>query len=158
MSDAIVTKPKSWVENFIERARGSIEKAPSGSAVSYVKETGTTAGDYAIGGATGALLGAAHAKFGLDTKGGPIDGWLAGIGALASIGLSGHFPRFAEIARKAGAQSVGILSFRKSYQTVKHEPLAGGSGPSVHRVTVPAGKGPGIAGEDPIEKAARGLG
>lgn len=158
MSDIVRSEPKSWVQSFIERARGTIEKAAPGSPTSYVKETGSTAADYAVGGVTGALLGATHAKFGLDTKGGPIDGWLAGIGAIASIGLSGHSPKFAELARKAGSQAAGILSFRKSYAVVKHEPLAGGSGPSVQRIAAPAGKGPGIAGEDPIEKAARGLG
>jgi hypothetical protein len=156
MSDAI-TKPetKSWVQQFVERARGEIQKAPPASATSYVRETGSTIGDYLEGGAVASLLGATHAKWGLDTKGGPIDGWLAGLGALASVGFSGHSPGLADHARRIGAQAFGIFAFRKAFEVVKHEPLAGG-GSVAQRVTIP-GKGPGASGEDPIEVVAKGL-
>lgn len=158
MSDsAIVAAPKSFVQSFIERARGVTQQAaPAHTAMSYVKAAGATAANFASGGAVGALLGAAHGKFGLDTKGGPIDGWLSGISAIASIGLAGKFPAWAAVAERAGSQAFAILAFRKGYGVVKHAPLAGGSGPTVQRVAV-ASKGATVAGEDPIEKAAKGI-
>lgn len=159
MSDQIVKAPetKSWVQQFVDKARGDIAKAPPASAVSYVKETGSTLAEYAVGGTVGSLLGATHAKWGLDTKGGPIDGWIAGAGALVSIGLSGHFPQFAAYARKIGDKAFTVLSFRKGFEVVKHEPLAGGSFGAVQRIA-PAGKSAAMHGEDPIEKAAADLG
>lgn len=159
MSDAI-TKPevsKSWVEKFIEKARGDISKAPPVTPAAYARETGSTVGDYTAGGITGSLLGAAHAKWGLDRPVGPIDGWIAGLGALGSIGLSGHFPNLAAVARRIGSAAFTTLSFRKGYEVVKHEPLAGGMAPGVQRIAAP-GKGPGVHGEDPIERVARDLG
>ena len=159
MSDAITSQPeakKSWVQNFVERARGEINKAPPAAPAAYMRETGSTVGEYAEGGIVGSLLGATHAKWGLDTKGGPIDGWIAGASAIASVGLSGHFPAFAARVRQVGSKAFTILSFRKSYEVVKHEPLPGG-GDAVQRIASP-GTGPGIAGEDPIERVARRLG
>ncbi len=157
MSDAITTESKgSWVQQFFEKARGNISKAPAATPASYVRETGSTIGDYAEGGITGSLLGAAHAKWGLDTKAGPIDGMIAGIGALASIGISGHMPLLATHVRKVGLAAATVFSFRRGYEVVKHEPLAGMTGVKVSRPS-PVGKGPGVAREDPIEKVARDL-
>jgi hypothetical protein len=158
MSDAITKPEKSWVRQWIDQAKGSIQGAAPTSPVSYVRETGSTLSEYAEGGAVGALLGTAHAKWGLDTRGGPIDGWLAGLGFLTSIGLSGHHPVIAAHARKVGGQAFTVLAFRKGYEVVKHQALPGGTASTVQHVAAPAGKGPGIAGEDPIEKAARGIG
>jgi hypothetical protein len=56
-----------------------------------------------------------------------------------------------------GAKAFTVLSFRKSYELVKHEPLGATTTARVQRVSLP-GKGPGVAGEDPIEAAARALG
>ena len=159
MADEIVkaAPQKTWVEKFVEKARGEIQAAPPASAVSYVRETGSTLGEYAEGAVVGSALGAAHAKFGLDTPGGPIDGWFAGLGALLGVGLSGHFPELAAHLRRIGAQSATVFAFRKGYGLVKHEPLPGGtSSPGVQRITIP-GKGPGVTGRDPIEVAAEGL-
>jgi hypothetical protein len=164
MSDAIIkaAPPKSWIENFVERAKGEIKAAPPATPVAYVRQMGSVAGEYVEGGIVSSLLGAAHAKFGLDTRGGPIDGWIAGLGALGAVGLSGHFPMLAERALRAGRTGWDILLFRKSFETVNHGPMIGaGNGapgvPGVTRIAAP-GKGPGIAGEDPIEVVARGLG
>ena len=161
MSDAIVTAPpapKSWVQTFVERAKGTIEKAEPKTAVSYVREAGSTAGDYAVEGIVGGLLGTAHAKFGLDSRVGPVDGLIAGFGALAAVGLSGYFPQAATYARKIGSSSFGIYSFRKSFGAIKHAPLAGAN-PNVTRVAATPTSGSQVAGEeDPIEKAAKGLG
>lgn len=160
MSDEITkaAPAKSWVQSFVERARGEIKAAPAASPVSYVREAGSTIGELTGGGILGSLLGATHAKFGLDSKAGPIDGWIAGLSALASIGASGHHPQFAAQARANAGRAFTLLSFRKSYELVKGSPLAGGTAiPGVTRMSAP-NRGPGIAGEDPIEKAARGLG
>jgi hypothetical protein len=160
MSDAI-SKPaeaKHWVQQFFEKARGDLAKAAPATPASYVRETGSAVGELLEGGAVGSLLGATHAKWGLDTAGGPIDGWIAGLGTLMSIGVSGHFPEVAVHLRKVGGQAFTVYSFRKGYEIVKHAPLAGGAAsPNVQRVAVP-GKGPGVHGEDPIEKVARDLG
>lgn len=157
---AIVPKPverKSWVQQFVERATSGIQKAEPASAVSYVREAGGTLGTYLEGGTTGSLLGAAHAKWGLDTKGGPIDGWLAGLGAILSVGLSGHFPGAAMHAREIGSQAFTIWSFRKSFELVAHEPFAATTqSPGSVSVAPTTGKS-AIAGEDPIVKAAAGL-
>ncbi len=157
MSDAITPKPeerKSWVQQWVDRAKGEIKAAPPTTPASYVRETGTTVGEYAEGGIVGSLLGAAHAKFGLDTSGGPVDGWIAGAGALGAIGLSGHMPLLAARLRRIGADAFTVLSFRKGYSLVKHEPFVGG-GSAVQRMAAP---GSGIAVEDPIERASKGLG
>ncbi len=159
MSESITTTaaqtPPSWVEKFVARAKGTIERAEPKTAVSYVRETASTAGDYSVDGLVGGLLGATHGRFGLDTKGGPIDGWAACVGGILAIGLSAHFPTAAAYARKIGSSSFGILMFRKSYGAVKHAPLPGGTAtPGVTRVAAPTAA---VAGEDPIEKVARGL-
>lgn len=159
MSDEAIVKAtpkKTWVQEFVERARGEIQAAPPASAVSYVREGGNVLGDYSFGGVIGALLGAAHAKWGLDTKHGPADGWIAGLGALASVGLSGHLPEVSAWARKIGTAGATIVTFRKSYEVVKHEPLSsGGAAPGIQRIAAP---GNFATGEDPIEAVARSLG
>lgn len=159
MSEGIVAAPKTLVQSFIERARGApVEKVAQSSPMSYVKRAGSTAATFATGGVVGALLGATHGKFGLDVGGWPIDGLLSVVGAAASIALAGKYPMGAEVAERAGSQAFAIMSFRKSYGIVNHAPLKGGTGaPSVQKVTVPAAKGATVAGEDPIEKAAKGL-
>ena len=146
----------SWVERFVARARGEIQAAPPASAASYVRETGSVVGEFIEGGAVGSMLGATHAKWGLDSKNGPIDAMIAGFSAILAVGASGHFPDIANHLRKIGAQAFTVFAFRKGYQAVKHEPLAGGTAPGVTRITLP-GKGPGVTGEDPIEAVAKGL-
>lgn len=159
MSDII--KPpeakESWVQSFVKRARGEIQAAPAASPISYVREAGSTVGDLAEGGIVGSLLGATHGKWGLDSKAGPVDGWIAGLGAAASVLLSGHMPEVATHARKVATQAFTVLSFRKGYEVVKHEALAGGSAsPGVQRIPAP-GTGPGIHGEDPIVAVTKNL-
>jgi hypothetical protein len=161
MSD-IVKPPEakeSWVQSFVKRARGEIQSAPASTPISYVREAGTTLGDFAEGGITGSLLGATHGKWGLDSKAGPVDAWIAGLGAAGSVLLSGISPGLAAHARKVGSQAFTVLSFRKGYEVVKHEPLAGGTSspsPGVQRIPAP-GTGPGIAGEDTIVATAKNL-
>ena len=94
------------------------------------------------------------ADLGLDRV---IDAMIAGFSAILAVGASGHFPDIANHLRKIGAQAFTVFAFRKGYQAVKHEPLAGGTAPGVTRITLP-GKGPGVTGEDPIEAVAKGLG
>ena len=145
----------SWVQQWIDRAKGDIQKAPPATAAAYMRETATTVGEYAEGGAVGALLGAAHAKWGLDTAGGPIDGWISAACGLGSVLASGHFPKLAERARRVGTDAFTVLSFRKGYGVVKHHPLGGGVAPGgVERVPAPKQSG----GVDAIEEAAKKLG
>lgn len=155
MSDAIV-KPesKSWVQSFVERAHGTVAQAPVGSPVSYVREAGSTAGAMVEASIVGGTLGAAHAKFGLDSPIGAIDLWLAALGAAFGIGASKYSPFWAGVGRRMGQDAFATFTFRKAYELVKGQPLTG----SVQRVAAPKpGTGPGINGEDPIERAVRGL-
>jgi hypothetical protein len=147
----------SWVQQFVARAHSEVTKAPPASPVSYVRETGSAVAEFTAGGITGSLLGATHAKWGLDTKKGPVDGWVAGLGAIASVALSGHMPDLSMYIRRVAAQAFTVLSFRKGYEVVKNEPLPGGTGGGVHRMAIP-GRGPGVTKVDPIEAASEGLG
>ncbi len=157
MSDAL-TVSKSWVQQFVDRAKGSIEKAPAKAPLSYVREVGSVAAEFVEGGAVGALLGATHAKFGLDQKGIPIDGVLAVAGALAGIALSGHMPGIAAIARRGGASAFTVLSFRKSYELVAKGPLPVSVHGGVTRIAAPS-KRSGVGGSvDPIVQKAESLG
>jgi hypothetical protein len=162
MSNAIQIPPapkaeaKSWSQAFVDRAKAELSAAPSVDVGAYVKETVGVIGEYAEGGVVGSVLGATHARFGLDSPVGPTDGWLAVFGALVGVAASGHAPMLAARARGVGSKAFAILAFRKSYELVRHEPLLGGTG-GVQRIAAP-GTGPGITREDPIEVAARGLG
>jgi hypothetical protein len=149
---------KSWVQTFVDRAKASVHSAPSASPLSYAREAGSVGAEYLSGGAIGALLGATHAKFGLDKGKFPIDGLLAAAGGLAGIALSGHMPEVAAMARRAGAQAFTIFTFRRSYELVAKGPLSfsGGGHGGVTRIAAP-GKGPGVGSSDPIEKAASKL-
>lgn len=94
-----------------------IGHASAGSPLGVVRETGHMVGAMAVGGAIGALLGVGHARFGLDTPGGPVDGWVAGLSALASIVLGGMGHQTAAgYARAAANDAFVVLSFRKSFE------------------------------------------
>jgi hypothetical protein len=125
--------------------------------MAYVRETGTVLGDFAVASVVGSSLGAAHAKWGLDTPAGPLDGWVMGASAVASVVLSGYSPEVAAYARKIGTAAASVLTFRKSYEVVKHEPLPGGaklaSAARVQRIAAP-----GTIADDPIERIAKALG
>jgi hypothetical protein len=157
MNGEIVKQDKSWSQSFVDRAKQELASAPAVSAAVYVRETASTAVEYTEAGVVGGMLGATHAKFGLDGPLGPTDAWVAALGAIFGVAASGHFPALAARARGVGAKALTVLAFRKSYELVKHEPLGGAVTPGVQRVTLP-GKGPGVAGEDPIEAVARALG
>jgi len=161
MSDIVPAKKTAgaWVKEWVNDVHKAIAPPEQPAAtVSYTKSAGSTLAQY-LGGATiGSLLGATHAKWGLETRFGDIDGWIAGLGALFSVGLSKWSPELAAAARKAGNDSWVIWTFRKGYQIVKHSPLEGGSAP-MHR-SAPAASATmqgerGAHKEDRIERAAR---
>jgi len=164
MSEAIEpVEKKSWVQQFVARANSAVQTAAPREPLSYAREAGTAISEFATGGALGALLGATHARFGLDTRVGAIDAWAAGLGVLGGVALSGHLPQLAAAARKAGGQAFAIYTFRKSYGLVKREPLHGGTGApaAIHgervtRIAAP-GQGPGVSAVDRIEAAAARL-
>lgn len=136
-----------------------MQQSSSSAAItpsSYLRESGSALLEYTEGGVTGSLLGAAHAKWGLDSPAGPVDGWIAGLGAALGVALSGHFPGAAAHIRGVAAKAFTVLAFRKGYEVVKHEPLPGGMRPGVTRIGAP-GRGAGVTRADPIEEAARGL-
>jgi hypothetical protein len=145
--------PRSWVDGFIERTRSTIASSPV-SPAAYANAGLTTLGTYVTAGVTGSLLGATHAKWGLDSPVGAVDGWLAAGAGLLSVAVSGHMPDVAAHARAIGSQAFTILAFRKGYEVIKHDGLEGAS--RVRRIAAP-GKGPGVATEDPIVAAARRL-
>lgn len=151
----VVAQPKSWVTRLVEGATGGIQQAPAKTPLSYVREAGSLTGRFVQAGGVGALLGAAHAKFGLDTKAGPVDGWAAALGWIFGIGLSGHYPWLAQRLADGGTQALTVLSFRKAFG------LVGGQGMTPGGAQAPL---PGIpfspaaarfSGEDPIITAAK---
>lgn len=154
----VPSPPKSWIQKLVAGASPAAPAAPSHSAMSYVKEAGGLFGRFVQAGGVGAVLGAAHAKVGLDTKVGPIDGLLAGLGFLLGVGLSGSNPWLAQRLADGGTQAMTVLSFRKAYD------LMGGSSSSFHgepnQIPAPrvGGYSPAAArftGEDPIITAAK---
>src|SRR5580658_8169032 len=112
-----VPKPeaKSWSQMFLDRARAEMANAPPTAATAYLREAVSTGLEYVEGGIVGSMLGAAHAKFGLDGKAGPADGWLAAVGAVLGIALSGQLPQVAARARGVGSKAFTVLAFRRSY-------------------------------------------
>lgn len=158
MSDEVVkpAEKKSWVAQFVEKASGAVEKAPPATPLSYVKAGGSVLGEVTTGVATGALLGAAHAKFGLDINGWPADGIIAGAAAAAAIATSVSMPQVSTMAQRVSGQAGAVFAFRKAYGLVKGAPLPAAPVSGVTRIAAP-GTGPGISGEDPIVKAAEGL-
>jgi hypothetical protein len=149
----------SWSQTFLERAKAELTSAaPPVEAMQYVRETGSLAVDYTEGGLTGALLGTTHARYGLDSPYGPVDAWLAVLGAVFGVAASAHAPFLAARARGVGAKAFTILSFRKAYELIGHEPLAGGIAGGVRRMQIAApDRGPGVTKVDPIEQAAEAL-
>lgn len=162
MSDAIVPEKKSWVQRFVERAHGAIEQAPAGSPIGYARATGSTAKDFGVAGLLGGALGVSHAKFGNDTKFGAVEGWIAAAGALGAIGLSGTNPTAAALANRIGSEAFTVWSFRKAYELAAGRAFSASPAPlptpRVQSIPAKPGTGPGIAGEDPIERVARSLG
>lgn len=173
MTDSLATSApsvgKSWVQQFFERARGVAAGHASAPAETGILKAGAqTLGSMLEGGATSALLGAAHAKFGLDSEAGPIDGWIAGLGALGAVAASKLAPGLVPHAIRVSQAAFDVLAFRKSFELVHHAPL-GGVGVSlqsgVQRVSAPPAISPHAgapvnplrAQGDPIEAAAKGL-
>lgn len=166
MSDAITPAApaatavkKSYIAQFIDDAKGQIQAAKPATVASYARETGSVFADMLGSGAVGGGLGVVHGKWGLDSKIGPLDAWLAGLGAVVGVGLSGHLPEVASYARKMGEKAFTVFSFRRGYEAVKHEALPGGTAPGVQHIAAPKTGSSTVAGEeDPIERAARKLG
>ncbi len=150
-------EPRSWSQSFVDRAKQELASAPPVTAAVYITGAASTGVEYTEGAVVGGMLGATHAKFGLDGPMGPTDGWIAALGAILGVAASAHFPALAARARGVGAKAFTVLAFRKSFELVGGAPLASGTAtPGVQRIALP-GKGPGVAGEDPIEAAARAL-
>jgi hypothetical protein len=155
---AVSAAQKPWAQRFVDAMRGEIETAKPASAMSYAKTAGATTANFAQAGIIGGLLGAAHAKWGLDSPGGPIDGWLAGLGWVGAVGLSQVSPLLAERCSRAGDLGFGLLAFRKSFGLVNGAPLAGtslGGGATPKPLSPAVSK---LTGVDPIVSAAAGLG
>jgi hypothetical protein len=145
---------KSHVQHFVDRAKGAIEKAPAASPLSYVREAGTTTGMFVEAGLIGALLGATHAKFGLDKGNVPVDAALALAGYVAGVALSGHSPAWATLAARAGSDAFAVFAFRRSFELVAKGPLSPRSGQAATRIA-PSKKTGGS--KDPIITTAEKL-
>lgn len=153
MSDAI-TKKDSWITQFVHRAMQGVDKAQPKSALTHVAHAGAVTASYMQGGALGALLGATHAKFGLDSMGFPLDGAMAGVGAIASVALLTVAPQWSAWALRRGEDAFAIFTFRKGYELVHGSELPSGS-ERVTRIAKPGTRA--TPREDPIEAVARGL-
>lgn len=107
--------PKSWAQRFVDNAVGSIQAAKPADAIGYLKSAGSVTGNVLQGGTVGLLLGAAHARWGLDTSGGPVDGWLTGIGWAGAVALSQVAPWWSSRFEHLAEVSAGIWGFRNSF-------------------------------------------
>lgn len=158
---AIVPAAKHWVQDWIDRAKGTIAPKSEAAQVGYIQRAGRVAGNAITGGAVGTLAGAFHGKFGLDVKGMPMDALVAGSMALISVGAAGVSPMVSQYSEKIANDLFVCFAFRKGYGFGKGAPLPGSvaAGGAIQRVPAPAGAaGAKVAGEDPIEKVAKGLG
>ncbi len=167
MSDAVaITKPadEHWVRQWVREIHEGIAK-PESAAVEAPKSSTvgsralSTVGTLAETGIVGGIFGTAHATFGLDTPAGPADGWTALLGSLIDVFGRPYAPGLAEHARSISKDATAILTFRKAFEFMggrregRGLPVPGKVGAPLP----PPGKGPGIAGEDPIVAAAKGL-
>ncbi len=153
MSETAITKTEtpSWIQKFFERQKTSIERAPERSAGAYVRNGFSTLGHYGVAGSLGSILGAAHGRFGLDTRVGPVDAILAGLGFATAVAASGTHPHLADYADRAGSDAFAIFTFRKMFGLTSSSPMTGGTGSGG------APRAAKIAGEDPIDLAAKGI-
>lgn len=156
---SVTEKPghASWVKKFVERAKGEIKPTTPASAAPYMKAGGSVLRTYGESAVTGALLGTTRAMFG-DGPANAAAAAVAGLGAVASVAAAGHFPEAAQDMRQVGAAAAAILSDRGAETLIRRQRGVAGIAPK---------PGPGkskIAGEDdndeedPILKAAKGLG
>lgn len=155
---AIVPAAKHWVHEWVDRVKGTVApKSDTAGQVGYLQRAGRVGLNAVTGGATGAILGAYHGKFGLDVKGVPIDGLLAGLTALGAVGTAAMAPKVSQYFEKISNDASVVFGFRKGYTLGKGAPMPGSvaAGGAVQRVPAPGAK---VAGEDPIEKVAKGLG
>jgi hypothetical protein len=154
-------KAASWAQTFVDHARTQIANAAPAGLGPYADAAGSVASEYIASSATGAALGAAHAKWGLDSKRGPLDGFVAVAGAVASVALCVWAPGAAAHARHVGASAATVLAFRRSCELVSHQPIPSGAAltgaPRIQRIAAP-GASANVPGEDPIERVARTLG
>lgn len=168
MTDAAITKAapeqkKSWVESWVARVKGDVEKAAPVGAKPYVKETGSVARSYVTAAIVAPLLGATDARFGLDQGGVPIDGVLAAVGALTAIGIAGSHPSASQDARLVGTLGFASMLQRKTksflggkgegHSAMHGEAVGGGS----FREVGPKGAASQDLDGDPILKVAAGL-
>lgn len=117
--DSIATAPpsvrKSAIRRFVENALGRETSMQALSkSVAYAREGAHVmrSGGEAL--VTGAALGWLSGERGsLDTKLGPIDGWLAGAGLVGSILMAGDPYGISQDARNVGSNALSILTFRK---------------------------------------------
>lgn len=134
---AIVPAKRTWVDDFMAKARGSVvADATPTSLKTVARSVGSVAAEVGEGAVLGGLIGAARATFGFDAA--PA---VMGVGMVAGVLLGESHPAVAEIASRGAGQAAAIMADRKAEKL-----LGGGSGVEAPR------------GLRPIGGAAAGLG
>jgi len=152
MSEGALTK---WYRQAMGTASDAGLKA--GLSRKHVESAGHGIRQYAESLLTGAVLGAVQAEgvTGLDVKGAPLDGILAGAGFVGSIMLADDENGLGHDARNVGASALSIFTFRKTeallHEKKKLATMAGEGGEGDEKVDLGADE------DDPIVAAARQL-
>jgi hypothetical protein len=177
-SSNMSARDKSYFSRLLEgghRGLGHARRVGSMAKV-HLESTGDVVGEFVTSGATSLALAAVDVyqpNGGLDWKRNPsatavpIDGVVAGLGALLSIFGAGH--RLAPMARNVGSGAFDVLLFRKghAYFTEKHQAAGGvpagsmspgpAAAPSAPAAAAPAGGSTTSFGNDHVLATARDL-
>jgi hypothetical protein len=151
---AIVPVKKTWVDDFMAKARGAgtvVADATPSSLKTVGRSVGSVVAEVGEGAVLGGLIGAARATFGVDAS--PA---VMGIGMAAAVFLGESHPMVAEVASRGAGQAAAIMADRRA------EKLLGGGGSSSEVSTQglrPIGGAGALRanGEDPIVAKAKAL-
>jgi hypothetical protein len=105
---------KSLIRRWYDQVTGGVSSLAAQRVSGHVRETGhviRSGGEALI---TGAALGMIDADMGLDVKGVPIDGLVAGAGFLACIYMAHDPYGICADMRNIGSDALTVLSYRKS--------------------------------------------
>jgi hypothetical protein len=150
---AIVPVKKTWVDDFMAKARGAgtaVADATPRSIKSVGRSVGSVAAEVGEGAVLGSLIGAARATFGVDAS--PA---VMGLGMAAAVLLGESHPLVAEVASRGAGQAAAIMADRRVEKF-----MGGGSSSSEAppRGLRPIGVGGAkMNGEDPIVAKAKAL-
>ena len=153
---AIVPVKKTWVDDFMAKARGAgtaVADATPSSMKSVGRSVGSVVAEVGEGAVLGGLIGAARATFGVDAS--PA---VMGIGMAAAVFLGDSHPMVAEVASRGAGQAAAIMADRRAEKLLGGGGSGGGGSIEAPRGLRPIGAGGAkMNGEDPVVAKAKAL-